>query len=72
MLSVIRKLLDPSNEMEILLNAAPFEVIEIVEHSNEYVLRAKGCCIRQIKEFKEYLRKAGFRSLSKKVIVVCT
>lgn len=65
------KFFKPMDELEFITNSAPFEIVEIIEYSNMYVIKSKECNIKQIREFKEYLKKAGFKSLSKKVVIVC-
>jgi len=71
LLSAILRFFKPMDELEFIMTYAPFEITEIIEFSNKYVIKSKDCDVKQIKEFKEYLKKAGFKSLSKKVVIVC-
>ena len=71
MLSLPLRWFKVHDELEVLRSAAPFELIEVVETRNMYVLKAKECCPSDIKRFKDYLKKAGFKRLSKRVVVIC-
>jgi len=70
-LSLSLRWLKTHDELEVLKNAATFELVEVVETRNMYVLKAKECCPTDIKRFKDYLKKAGFKRLSKRVVVIC-
>ncbi len=73
MLSVLTRLVGfhALDEREALLTAFPFKVIEIKETEDMYVVVAEGCTPESIKRGKKYLKKMGFKKLSKKCVVVC-
>jgi len=72
LLEALRRMLLPLDDIEIIMKISPFEIIEVVEYGRDYVIKARDCTPREIKELKSYLKKAGYKDLSRRIIVVCT
>ncbi|WP_157058753.1 hypothetical protein [Ignicoccus islandicus] len=60
------------NERDAILASYPGTVLSLDEIGGLYVLSVEVCSSYHIKLFKSNLRKAGFKKLSKKVIVKCS